>query len=140
MVKSFAALLVLLLTACATSGVAPAQRSDEALRKLIVGGWIVSVESEDYLPGFSETLWEEFRADGAEILHVYEDETCTKEVETTVARWRIADGILITSYDDGSSDRDQIISINENWMKLGFEDGTTGTMTRADRCGDRGSI
>lgn len=139
--------VVVLLSACATQTTAPpvrtsepAAQTDASIRKLIGGGWIISIESDDYLPGYSETLWEEFREDGAEILHVYEDETCVKEIETVAARWSVADGFLITDYDDGSRDRDQVLSVDQQSMTLKFEDGTTGIMDRAAGCGDRSSI
>lgn len=144
--------LVALSAACATQPTAPsspaatgepAALTDASIRELIVGGWIVSAESaenEIYLPGYLDTLWEEFTQDGAEIVHVYEDETCTKEVETVTARWSVADGFLITDYDDGSRDRDQVVSIDQHSLTLKFEDGGIGVRTRAAGCGDRGSV
>ena len=134
--------LFLLISACTTqppqppaAANEPGAQSDADLRKLIVGGWIVSAESDDYLRGFSETLWEEFTEDGAEILHIHEDESCVKEIETENARWSIVDGILVTDYDDGSSDHDKIVSITDQSMTLKFEDGLTGIMNRAAACG-----
>ncbi|MEK7265046.1 MAG: lipocalin family protein [Pseudomonadota bacterium] len=141
--------LVALSAACVTQPTAssspaatgePAALTDAAIRELIVGGWIVSAESDYYIPGFSETLWEEFTEDGAEIVHVYEDDTCVKEIETMNTRWSINDGVLITDYDDGSRDRDQVVSIDQQSMTLKLEDGTTGIRKRADGCGDRSSI
>jgi hypothetical protein len=122
--------LAALLTACA----AEERPSDEEIRAVFPGSWIVPSDSPDRTEENGRAL-QTYRPDGTNLVQVFSDAGCTMIETEFQVRWEVLDGVLTTTTPDGTKILDDVLAVTPMSMTLrSHDDGQTYTRVKAQSC------
>jgi hypothetical protein len=129
------ALMILGGTAASASG----KLSDDDVRQLIPGSWIVPLDSPDRT-NTNDRAFEVFRPDGTYTDYLFSDDACTKLSRQITLYWWVKDRVLFSAIGTNGAvsrivSRDDVISIENGKMTLhSLEDDSTYTRVKSTTC------
>jgi hypothetical protein len=108
--------------------------ADAIINKELVGSWIVPPDSSDYADINSHMI-ETFWPNGTYTTYIYRDDRCGKPIRQIDSAWSVEKGVLISIYPNGTTSRDQVLSIGNGGMTLrSLDDGSTYTRRKSSSC------
>jgi len=84
---------------------------DNQIARSLLGIWKIADDSVD--KAGAPPLDEVFRADGTYTVRVFKDAKCSEIVNGTTGKWKINDGILYSTLNNGRVLRDTVVSIDK---------------------------